>query len=36
MSVLAFASSTGGFPRHEAERLAREDVIAVLGPEPLS
>ncbi len=25
----------GGFPRHEAERLAREDVTAVLGPEPL-
>ena len=24
----------GGFPRAEAERLAREDTIAVLGPEP--
>jgi hypothetical protein len=26
----------GGLPRHEAERLAREEVTAVLGPEPLS
>ena len=24
----------GGFPRAEAERLAQEDTIAVLGPEP--
>ena len=26
----------GGFPRHEAERLAREEVTALFGPEPLS
>jgi hypothetical protein len=25
----------GGLPRPEAERLAREDVTAALGPEPL-
>jgi hypothetical protein len=25
----------GGFPREEAERLAIQDVTAVLGPEPL-